>query len=440
MQEKFDITSNAFNNAILRTKLLSERRLSNASMKIACRNHFKICSTYLRYDDTNTLQTDNNTYYVNEAKFIQLLAEIMNFTFTIVYAKDDEIGQLAADGKWTGLIGMLHEGKCDIAIDNIGITKERSKVVKFSYPYYNSDVTFLTNKQEALPKRWVIFHPFSYEVWLACTIALFFMSLMFYAMYFKKLSYQYILLSIFGLLMNQSCDFQVSFRKRRLLFYSWLIGCMFITFCYKAIYLSFLSFPSMQDVRTIDELSKAVKKGTHTCMTYPGSFYIVALLQSQDNAVNVIGNDLKINAMHISMHEFFLTLSGKKGAFISNRHQLIPYEKDYFLSDDVFFNEFYSIAMAETFNCDALLNRIVKRIREAGIYDKFCYEKLMRDKFHIAKIMISSEERLQLTMEDFLGTFACLGLGYVISLAVLIIEIVWKKTFEWKDQILGTDQ
>lgn len=68
---------------------------------------------------------------------------------------------------------------------------------------------------------------------------------------------------------------------------------MFLTFFYKAAYLSFLSFPPMQGVRTIAELSKAVEKGTHTYMTHAGSFYTDALMASRDNNMKVIGKELK---------------------------------------------------------------------------------------------------------------------------------------------------
>lgn len=126
---------------------------------------------------------------MREAKFIQLLAELLKFTFTVVYAEDGQAGELSADGKWTGLIGMLHEGQCDMAIEDIGITMERSKVVQFSYPYYNADVTFLTNKPEPLPKNWVIFHPFSDQVWQACITVFLLISMLFCAIYLKKLCF-----------------------------------------------------------------------------------------------------------------------------------------------------------------------------------------------------------------------------------------------------------
>lgn len=206
---------------------------------------------------------------------------------------------------------------------------------------------------------------------------------------------------------------------------------MFLTFFYKATYLSFLTFPPTHGVHNVAELSTAVTKGTHICMTYDGSFYADALLESQDNLLKVIGKDLKKNALtDTGPYEFFSTLSGKKGAFVYDRHYLVPFQKSYFISQDDFFDEMFSIAMAKTFHCEDL-DITVKKIRELGFYNKFMREKLIREEFKYAQLIINSEEGLTaLPMEDFFGAFACLGFGYLISSLILITEIVWHKIFK----------
>ena len=56
------------------------------------------------------------------------LVDQMNFTFTIRRAY--QWGSLE-NGKWNGMVGMLHEGKADIAATDLTITMARSKVVDF---------------------------------------------------------------------------------------------------------------------------------------------------------------------------------------------------------------------------------------------------------------------------------------------------------------------
>ena len=56
------------------------------------------------------------------------LVDQMNFTFTIRRAY--EWGSFE-NAKWNGMVGMLHEGKADIAAADLTVTIERSKAVDF---------------------------------------------------------------------------------------------------------------------------------------------------------------------------------------------------------------------------------------------------------------------------------------------------------------------
>lgn len=382
-----------------------------------------ICSRYVRYDDTSILHGRNETYYVIEAKLIRLLAYFLNFTFTIVYPKDGEFGRLSEDGKWTGLIGMVHREECDLAIDALGITEERRKAVNFSYSYYSADVTFLTHMPEAMPKNLAIFFPFSPEVWMASMVAFFLVSLVFYAFY--PVSYQYISIVLFSFLMNQSSNLRVKFKSTRLLLLSWLIACLILTAGYKAKYLSFISFPPTKGVRNTVDLSKAVTKGTHFCMTYPGSFFPDALIKSPDDKMKIVGEDLKRNALvSIEPYEFLSGLQHQKGAFIWIRSYLSPLREKYFLSPDAFFSEMFAIATSKTFCCKEALNKIIRRITETGFYDRILRQKFTHDSYKFAYLSMDTERNHRLSMGDCTGILLCLFTGYAISLIVLMIEII----------------
>lgn len=387
--------------------------------------YIRICALRTPNDETNVLQQNEKTFFVIEAKIIRLLSDILDFTFTIDYPKDNHTGRILENGSWTGLIGMVYRKECDLAIDDIGVTEERRKAVSFTYPFYTVDVTFLTNMPEVLPKSLAIFYPFSVNVWIAIILVFFLISLLFYVQDYKNLSFQCTLLKMFGLLMNQSCIFKLKGRYSRILLISWMIGSMFLIFFYKATYLSFLSFPPKRGVRSIKDLSEAVEKGTHICMTYVGAYYIESLVESNDNAVKEIGESLKKNSItYMEPYEFFLTLSEKRGAFISNRHFLSPFQDAYFLSEDTFFLEMFGIAITETFCCKSTLDEIIRRIYETGFYDKFWREKNNKASFMQYYLKINTVKRPWLCMEDFIGAFACLIIGYVLSFIVLVTEIV----------------
>lgn len=393
----------------------------------------RICALYERYDETNILKNNDKIYYVEEAKFIQLLADILKFNFRVEYPEDKETGQLLQTGNWTGLIGMVYRKECDLAIDTIGITMERNEAVNFSYPYYSADLTFLTDLPEALSKNLVLSHPFSTEVWIACIAFLITISLLLCVEDSKKGSYQNTMLATFSLLMNQTCSFKAKPRSTKLILFSWMIGSMFLTYSYKATYLSFLSFAPKEGVHNIVELSKAVIKGSHICKTFPGTYYIDVLLESQIPTIKVIGESLKKNSINrMAPKEFFSSLSRQKGAFIAAKPYLSPFQEIYFLSQDNFFQEMYGIAIAEKFCCKSILDESIIRMWETGIYGKFWSEKTTRELLkHTFLYIYDNDETHPLSIEDFIGAFLCLGIGYLFSVIAFATEVMLHHYFKY---------
>ena len=99
---------------------------------------------------------------------VDLTAEIariigVNFTLSVVTG----YGSKADDGKWTGMVGEILEGRADMAIADLTINSDRERVVDFSMPFLELGISILF---VAAPSKSIdlfsFMAPFSPAVWL----------------------------------------------------------------------------------------------------------------------------------------------------------------------------------------------------------------------------------------------------------------------------------
>lgn len=369
--------------------------------------------------------------YCLEASLIRLFARALKYSYTIENPKDTQIGQRLSSTNWTGLIGLLYREEADFSINMLGPTEERAEVVDFSYPYYITDVTFLTNKPEEMAKSFAIFYPFSYEIWLTLAIVYFVMSLVFFVISNKQKSYQLILISMFGSLLTQSLNFEFKTLHKRLVLIFWSTGVMCLTYSYQATLLTFLTFPPLKGVHNMAELAKAVEEGTHICRTYKGSYIINTFLESEEQSLRIIGQSLKEHSGTLNDPKGFLdNLKIKKGAFITGRVFLRSLKEKYFLSQDRTFVMMFAIGMRKSFCCKKSLDKIIRRISEGGLYEKIWQDKDLFTRIKHLNEFISEEKEHQLSLGDTTAAFIIFIAGNIFASLVLLMEIILKRMFK----------
>lgn len=396
---------------------------------MAYSNHLNICSNE---DDSSLISnvlidSDGKISYAFEARFIQLLTEALKVTFTMKYPANYSMGEPLPNGSWSGLIGMVQNGECDIAVDNIAVTEERSEVISYTYPYHIGSISFLTNKPEPSPKSLALIYPFTVEVWVAFLMSFFCMVLLFYLMFHKNLSFGSIMWVTYSVTIGQSCNSKFNMTSHKLIFLSWVTGTLFLIYSYQATLLSFLSVPTMVGVRTIPDLSKAVAKGSHICATYPGSYVIEILETSPDEAMKIIGKAIRENYVSSDEPGKFLKSLGKgKGAFVTGRILLSHLSKKYFLSKDSFFMSVDGVVTRKSYPDKIKLNKIIRRITEAGFYLRFIHDK---STLYTIKHPPGNTEKgnEQLFLKDIGGAFVFLMVGESLAVIFLLIEICFHR-------------
>ncbi len=76
---------------------------------------------------------------------LMYLKDYLNFTLEVSLPKDGEWGYQSSDGFWTGIVGELVRGECDVS-SGLTISKERSEVIDFTMPMFNELVTLVIHK------------------------------------------------------------------------------------------------------------------------------------------------------------------------------------------------------------------------------------------------------------------------------------------------------
>lgn len=377
--------------------------------------------------DVYSLLIDGKIVHIYDANLILLLSQIFGVPYKVSIPSDGEFGVKLANGSWSGVIGMVIRSEADLATD-VPLDEENWDAVNFSYPYLFTDNTFMTDKPKPASMNMAIFYPFSLKLWILIATVFFFFSFLLFLQVKKKQTYLIVLFILFGNLMEKSIDIKLRKKMYRLILSTWLIFAFIITNCYKALLLSFLTLPSMTGIRTISDLGKAAEENSVTCYTYKGTPLPQILIESHFDSWNSIGRCLQRQEMALQdAEEAFVKLPPGK-AFLGPRIYLEPYQKDYLISAESFFNIMFVFPISRNFCCKNYLNEMIHRLFAAGIFQKLCIDEQVQLELKLgsSRINASNDSKI-LQIGDLKGAFIILISGYVLSIITLLIEITAKR-------------
>ncbi|XP_031766615.2 glutamate receptor ionotropic, kainate 2-like isoform X1 [Galleria mellonella] len=138
---------------------------------------------YVMRQESPQRLSGNDRYEGFCVELISKLAELLNFTYTLVEQPDGKYGSPTnVSGEWDGMLGQLmRDPKIDFAITDLTITAEREKAVDFSTPFMNLGISILFRKPKTPePELFAFLLPFSREVWICLGFAYLGTSLLLY--------------------------------------------------------------------------------------------------------------------------------------------------------------------------------------------------------------------------------------------------------------------
>ena len=105
---------------------------------------------------------------------LKLLMRDVGFSVRIEVVKDGKYGALNhTTGQWSGLIGEVTRGEADIAVSDLTINEQRSKVVDFTHPYMDAGMAVLVKVARRGKSNWTGFmDPFDAKLWIALIVCI----------------------------------------------------------------------------------------------------------------------------------------------------------------------------------------------------------------------------------------------------------------------------
>ncbi|GBN74382.1 hypothetical protein AVEN_200924-1 [Araneus ventricosus] len=392
--------------------------------------HLKVSTTTT--GTSKVIETEDGAIATGiDIKLLQLLAEKLNFHYTIYQPKDGgRWGTLYENGSWTGISGMLQRGEVDISTLYSPVIEERMTVLDFSLPYYTLEKTFATDIPHPQPNYTVLLLPFQWDVWIALVTFLI-LPILLEQVVFQR---QHVSKPFTNLFKRQPLEVRNSV-KRRIMYGSWLVFQTIVRFVYTSVILSFLTVrPIPKGIKTIPELAEAVRKGTFRFYVPAGSLNAEFLATSDSEDFRTIGLAIQKNKW-----EEILEYKNEKigdGKAIEGARAIfhIKYGKPPFstvsVADDSFGIWSAGVMIRKGFCCLESVNTAILRINSGGLYQKILDDEAFQQQYKLFSRKLPDTGVRKLGIGELSGIFFLLMLSYVLSFLILIIECMhyrWTK-------------
>ncbi|XP_076348087.1 putative glutamate receptor [Tachypleus tridentatus] len=348
--------------------------------------------------------------YGIDAKLLNILAETLNFKYTIKSPLDQSWGIKLPNQSWSGLIGMIHRKEADIALGMLSITEERKEAVDFTMPYAYDAVVFVTKAPNAKGRLLSIIKPLRWQIWfavflslvLATTFLIFINSIT--RRWRSSSSWHAIIWYLWGCLVSQGGRIPVpGFCSARVFLAAWWLLAVVFAASY-------------------------------------GVFFIIlnlhALQYSNDSVYGPLGGAVRKNRSILVKSEkegILKTMDSKYAhiaSWISMKFDVSKFgEHRFSFSKDHFSVNFLGIALQKGCPFKNSFDKVINRIVETGHMVKWV-EDTRVERPENATDRLTEIEPHPLEVEDLLGTFYFLLLGHAIASLTLLAEYVQWNFFQ----------
>lgn len=397
---------------------------------MSCSSILRVATVHTREMDILEKEDGKTELSGTEGTFLNLILETLDLQLKIVIAEDSEWGRLLPNGSWTGMVGKVYMNKADIAINLIGVTESRMRVVDYSTVYLTDDITFAIEKQGFASTSSALTRPFGWTIWTTMVVVLLLMPLLIRFILQTKDNYLHGLLKMFGGILKQPfSSIRDSFRHR-IFMMSWLIYAMIMSFSYSSVLLSILTVPSViPTVRNFKELSDAVVTKNYKAFFNKGTFHFEQLRNHEKKSYRMLAEYVSHNSWWMGKHPILFTPEINKQSAMATAKTILevaagPEEwKWNFLSDDSIMVYNFAIVINKGFCHKKRLNKVVSRVNSAGIYKKIMSDEIFQTWLpHPERRRILDKAIRPLSINDLHSAFVLYSFGIGISFLVFIIE------------------
>ncbi|XP_023242171.1 glutamate receptor ionotropic, delta-2-like [Centruroides sculpturatus] len=335
---------------------------------------------------------------------------------------------------------MEQKQEADIGFPT-GITYDRLEAVDYTDIYHVLRVNFYTKKPDELSKMLAVIYPFDISVWIATVIFFVISSLSFYFIinHSRKLHEKReiklydIIWALFGSLTDQGNDIFEMDKSNRIMIFAWLISSFILVSSYSGAIMSFIIHAGHEEVpRTFQELIAAIKENTYRA----GALFHTGVGKNVDDATETSPLLFGIKKLHEQGK--VINIGPNDDVYellLMKKFALIHYDIDgkaytsalginnYIYSKESLYSQYEILAIRKEFPYKQLFNKCIRRIIESGL---FCYTvNYQVNKLRHTKVIPEKDtDPKPLTVEDLIGAFCVLIIGYVLSISVFILELL----------------
>ncbi|KAK7099043.1 hypothetical protein V1264_003239 [Littorina saxatilis] len=389
----------------------------------------------------------NSTWYTGLCiDLLNLLAESLNFTYTLSETADGIWGSKLANGTWAGMTGMLHRKEADLAVSGFSVSAERAEVSDYTVGFYHDDVILMTTFPDAAPVGWTFYiKPFHWHVYLllGCCLLLMTVVLSIMDIHFvranarcpstgeKKTGLAFIASwvwkafeALFGGLIGRAVAHEAVSRGGRVLLWAWMLMCLVTVAAYTGKLTSNavvtkqpVPFNSLSELVQRTDYRWGLAKGTldeYTFSTSNLSDYQLYYERAERTGEEPVSELLAGNFVQVASAAFYRVQKREhcRMAVVKER-----------LSQDTF-----AIHLQKDSPYTALFNQVLARATEQGLL-----EYLKREWFPQEPSCQDNETRVMPVSVELVKTaFIMAALGVLVAAVFLMLECLLKRGIAFK--------
>ncbi|XP_067121494.1 ionotropic receptor 21a-like [Centruroides vittatus] len=317
------------------------------------------------------------------------------------------------------MIGKISRQEVDMGIIPIYIRYDMFSILEFSATVGFSSTIFIVKAPEVFSNWSSIIAPFSFMIWVMIFVTIIVFGLALHKVLEQDFALEErnrfwpiskVYWNLFRTFVYQGINLdRINRFPSRFLIGIWLLSIFVLVSSYSGTLMSFMTYPKTGKVpRTFDELANSVSAGEYSCGIASTSIMWQNILHSRLKSAKIISGHIIENNNFVKLTEGINRVQKEKFALIYSYDLIktnIPKEDShkFVFSNNKFYTFMEAYAVKKNFHFSNQMNKIIRRIFEAGIIEKIDYAS--------DRHMINTSEFQALCIDDIISPILLLVLG-----------------------------
>ncbi|KAK3879795.1 hypothetical protein Pcinc_015668 [Petrolisthes cinctipes] len=391
-----------------------------------CQATFHLCS-WTADKPLLYLKSPDNKIVGVQMNMIEQLANKLNFSYTLSHPPVDEMWGVMENGKWLGLLGMLHRGECNFTLNSFFTSIERNKAFSMSYNIIQDYVKIFMRVPAPLAEWANLVKPFSLLIWGLLVTATILVSSCFAIQAVCQGREWNTELGLLRAVVAQSAPLR-SNQSPRLLMYLWLITCLILCAAFTSTLVGIFTRPDFPP--RITSMAQLFARGKRLTAHDDGAFTSDALKNTPNKTVRSLIDlypemDKVLASMQTRSHGFVGSNLYNRLLFMENNIN------DWYTMNEIFFALGHSIAFRKNVPWQAKFDRAIKSMAQTGLFEHWLKTEIRSLKYTFephddGDQGVGAGVERPLTTNHLKGLFLLLGIAWVVSCGVFCFEMMHK--------------